>query len=50
MHTQYNLVCIVDVSLTIRTCSLSRCGKCRQIGPFLDELAAKYPGVKMAKV
>eukprot|EP00195_Chlamydomonas_chlamydogama_P017252 CAMPEP_0202901860 /NCGR_PEP_ID=MMETSP1392-20130828/15023_1 /ASSEMBLY_ACC=CAM_ASM_000868 /TAXON_ID=225041 /ORGANISM="Chlamydomonas chlamydogama, Strain SAG 11-48b" /LENGTH=394 /DNA_ID=CAMNT_0049588503 /DNA_START=49 /DNA_END=1233 /DNA_ORIENTATION=+ len=26
------------------------CGKCRQIGPFLDELVAKYPGVTFAKV
>ncbi|GAX76560.1 hypothetical protein CEUSTIGMA_g4006.t1 [Chlamydomonas eustigma] len=26
------------------------CGKCRQLGPFLDDLVTKYPGVKFVKV
>nr|QKY15086.1 thioredoxin-dependent peroxide reductase (TPXR) [Polytomella parva] len=26
------------------------CGKCRQIGPFVDELVAKYPNVRFAKL
>ncbi len=28
----------------------SRCGPCRMLGPIIDQLAEKYPNVKVAKV
>jgi thiol-disulfide isomerase/thioredoxin len=27
-----------------------RCGKCRQIGPHVEELQTTYPGVRFLKV
>ena len=47
---QFKKEVLDNKGLTIVDFRASRCGPCRMLGPIIDQLAEKYPNVKVVKV